>query len=154
MSDPIAFPSVTPIIGLPLLIAGQAQKEFVVNQALCLLDALYPRVTKASVAAPPVEVEEGDCFRVTAPATGAWSGQEGDLAVRIGGDWCFVTPREGMQVFDQSDHRQLVYRTQWEQPSAPANPVGGAVVDSEARTAIVGLIEALATAGLIDANSP
>ncbi|QDH33267.1 DUF2793 domain-containing protein [Porphyrobacter sp. YT40] len=134
--------------------AGQAQKEFFVNQALCLLDALHPRVVKASAAAPPAEVGEGDCFRVTAPASGAWSGREDDIAVRIGGDWHFVSPREGLQVFDQGDDRQLVFRTQWEHPSAPPNPVGGAVIDSEARAAIVGLIDVLATAGVIGASAP
>ncbi len=154
MSDPIALPSQTPVIGLPLLIAGQAQKEFFVNQALCLLDALYPRVVRASVTAPPATAEEGDCFRVTAPASGAWTAQEDRIAVLIGGEWHFVSPRQGMQIYDLGDNRQLLFHTQWEQPGAPANPVGGTVVDSEARAAIAALIDALATAGVIGTDSP
>lgn len=46
MSDPVTFPSSTPAIGLPYLVAGQAQKEFFVNQSLCLLDALQMRTVK------------------------------------------------------------------------------------------------------------
>lgn len=136
------------------MLAGQAQKEFFVNQALCLLDALHPRVVRGSVAAPPATVEEGDCYRVTAPASGAWSGKEDCIAVLVGGEWHFVTPREGMQIYDQGNNRQLVFHTQWVQPSAPANPVGGTVVDSEARAAIVALIDALATAGVIGPGTP
>lgn len=154
MSDPIAFPGSTPVIGLPLLVAGQAQKEFFVNQALCLLDALHPRVVKASLTAPPADVAEGECFRVTAPASAAWAGREHGIAVWIGGDWHYVTPRKGMQIFDQTAGQWRIFRTDWEQPAAPSNPVGGAVVDSEARAAIAALIETLVTAGLIGANGP
>ena len=60
MSDPIAFPSTTPSIGLPLLIPGQAQKEFFVNQALCLLDALHMRAVTASQPAPPQRDDQDD----------------------------------------------------------------------------------------------
>lgn len=135
------------------MLAGQAQKEFFVNQALCLLDALYPRVVSGSVSEPPATIAEGDCYRVTAPASGAWTGREDRIAVLVGGEWHFVIPREGMQIYDQGNNRQLVFYTQWGQPNAPANPVGGTVVDSEARTAIAALIEAMATAGVIGTDS-
>lgn len=87
MSNPLNFSSTTQNIGLPLLIAGQAQKEFFVNQALDILDTLHPHAVVASQAAPPQSAVDGDCFRVTAPATQAWEGCESHLAVRVSGDW-------------------------------------------------------------------
>lgn len=62
MSEPIVFPSATPALGLPLLVAGQAQKEFFVNQALGLLDALHARAVIASRPAPPAAAAEGEPF--------------------------------------------------------------------------------------------
>ncbi len=154
MPDPITLPSYTPAIGLPLLIAGQAQKEFFVNQALCLLDALQAGAVSASLATPPAAPAEGTCYRIIAPATLAWAGKEGSLALNIGGDWHFVVPREGMQVFDQSAGQQLVFRSGWEHAVAPASPVGGSVVDTEARAAITALIQSLLTIGIVSPISP
>lgn len=149
MSDPIAFPSVTPALGLPLLAAGQAQKEFFVNQSLCLLDALHQRAVVASRPAPPGTAEEGDCYRVTAPATGAWFAHEDEIAVLIGGDWHFVAPQEGLRLFDRAAGYLLAYRSGWEHAEAPAGPSGGTVIDSEARAALASLIQALQAIGLV-----
>ena len=154
MSDPIAFPSSTPLIGLPLLIAGQAQKEFFVNQALCLLDALHPRVVRASLDEPPAAPADGESFRITAPAIGDWAGRENHIAVRIGGDWHFVSPQEGMQLFDRAEGCMLLFRAAWHQCAAPEEPAGGNVIDLEARAAIAALTEALITAGVLAPASP
>jgi hypothetical protein len=43
----------------------------------------------------------------------------------------------------------LVFRTDWEQASAPAIPSGGPVIDIEARAAIEQLIEALQAIGML-----
>lgn len=149
MSDPIAFSSSTPVLGLPLLIAGQAQKEFFVNQALCLLDALHARSVSASQASPPATPSDGASFRVTAPATAEWVGQEGSLAVRISGAWHFIPPQEGMLVFDRSAGQQLVFRSTWTNATAPAAPAGGTIIDSQARDAIGALIQALLVTGVL-----
>ena len=149
MSDPVTFPSSTPGLGLPLLIAGQAQKEFFVNQALCVLDALYSRSVMASQSVPPETAEEGDCFRVTALAQAAWVGRENALAVRVGGSWHFIGAREGMQVFDRAAGHMLVFRGLWERAVAPENPTGGAVIDTEARAAIATLSLSLQGVGLL-----
>ena len=154
MSDPITFPSLTPAIGLPLLIAGQAQKEFFVNQALCSLDALSMRAVKASRPAPPSTAVEGDCFRVTSPAALAWVGREDHIAVLIAGAWHFIGARKGMQVFDQTAGHTLVFGTRWERASAPSLPTGGTVVDSEARTTIRTLIQSLQAIGILGADLP
>jgi hypothetical protein len=153
MTDPITFPSSTPALSLPLLIAGQAQKEFYVNQALSLLDALYARVVTASQATPPASAPDGACYRVTGPATGAWTGHNDQVAVRAGGDWHFVAPVEGLVLFDRAVGHMLVFRSQWRLSSAPAVPGGGTVIDTEARVAIGAIIDALRTLGILGTPS-
>jgi hypothetical protein len=154
MSDPIALASSTPALGLPLLFTGQAQKEFFVNEALCLLDSLHARAVTASQPAPPVSAAEGACYRVTATATGAWAGQEDRLAVRTGGSWHFVAPAEGMTVFDRAADALVIFRSQWQPATLVAVPSAGSVIDVEARATLSALIAALTTMGVLAAPTP
>lgn len=149
MSNPITFSSATPNTGLPLLIAGQAQKEFFVNQALSVLDALQPQAVNASQPLPPLDADEGDCFRVTAPAVQAWDGCEDHLAIRIGGGWHFVSPRSGMHVFDRTANQTLFFLSGWQIATTPIIPATGTVIDVEARTAIDQVIAALRDIGIL-----
>lgn len=103
----------------------------------------------ASQPAPPAAPEEGACYRVTVPASGAWTGRQDQIAVRMGGDWHFIAPVEGLLVFDRGAARMMVYRSQWHPAPAPALPTGGTVVDIEARAAVTALIDALRTLGII-----
>lgn len=153
MSDPIAFPSATRAIGLPLLMAGQAQKEFFVNQSLCVLDAVFARAVLASLPAPPASPAEGDSYRITAPAAQAWAGFEHHLAILIGGDWHFVAPQEGLQIFDRAEGHTLVFRSDWQRADAPPAPSGGGIVDVQARAAIEALIQSLQTIGVLRATT-
>ena len=153
MPEPFPFPSTTPNIGLPLLVAGQAQKEFFVNQALSLLDALDRRSVNASQASPPTNPEEGECFRVTATATQQWAGHEDQIAVRIAGAWHFVVPREGMRLFDAAADRCLFFQSGWHTATSPALPTTGAVIDVEARNAIGQLLQALRDIGILGASA-
>ena len=149
MPAPYDFPSATPLQGLPLLFAGQAQKEFFVNQALSLIDALLQHSVVSSLDAPPTTVSDGESFRVIAPASAEWVGEEDSLAVRIGGAWHFVRPNAGMMIFDQHAGQYLVFTTQWEAASSPAAPSGGSVIDVEARATITHLIQELERLGFL-----
>lgn len=131
------------------MLAGQAQKEFFVNQAFGLLDALHARAVIASRPAPLAAAAEGEAFRVTAPATGAWAGHEDSIAILIGGGWHFVAPAEGMLLFDREAARTIMFRSQWEVATAPVMPSAGAVVDTEARAALAGLIQELMAIGIL-----
>jgi hypothetical protein len=153
MSDLIIFSSTTPVAGLPLLVPGQAQKEFFLNQALGILDALHARAVAASRSAPPAAVEEGICYRVTSPAIDTWVGYDDSIAVGIGGDWHFVAPREGMQVFDREAGHWLAYRSGWRNAVAPVMSASGSAIDSEARAALTQLIEVLSNLGILAAPS-
>lgn len=151
MSEPIAFPASTPNAGLPLLFAGQAQKEFFVNQSLAILDALAPRAVDATQAAPPAQPQDGACYLVAPSPSGDWSGRAGHLALAIGGNWHFIAPAEGMLMFDRDAARWLCFRDGWHSAGVPAAPGGGSVIDVEARAALAQLIESLQTLGLIPA---
>ena len=136
-------------------LTGQAQKEFFINQALCLLDASAARTVIASRTVPPVaNPAEGACFRVLAPAGEAWSGQEDSIAMLIGGAWHYIAARDGMQVFDQEQGHLLTFRDGWVRALSPAEPSGGPVVDIEARVAIGALIQALRATGVLGAHDP
>ncbi len=136
------------------MLAGQAQKEFFVNQALCLLDALHMHTVKALQSAPPAITVGFDCFRVKAPATGEWAGREDRVAVLIAGEWHFVEPVHGMALYDQTADNILVFRSGWKLAQAPALPAGGPVVDTEARAAIGALIQSLNALGVLATMAP
>lgn len=135
-------------------LAGQAQKEFFVNEGLCLLDALHARAVTASQPAPPASAADGACYRVTSTATGAWVGQEDYLAILIAGAWHFVAPAEGMAVFDRTAGGLVIFRSQWQPAAEVAAPTGGTVIDVQTRAALTALIAALQTMGVLAVPTP
>lgn len=153
MVAPVSFPTSTPRFALPMLFAGQAQKEFFINQNSALVDALLHASASASQAAPPNDPHEGDCFRIVAPASEDWQGKEDDLAIRIGGAWQFVQPAAGLRVFDEAKAAFLHYDGEWHEVNAPAQAEGGAIVDLEARQMLQALVEALRNAGIFSAEN-
>ena len=152
MTDPISFPSATPRFALPLLFAGQSQKEFYVNEAHALTDALLHAACESEAADPPATPAEGEAWLVATGANCDWAGQDGKLAARQAGNWLFATPTEGMRLFDRSTGQMLLYRGGWQRPATPSAPSGGAVVDTEARAAIAELMTALSAAGLFPSS--
>lgn len=148
MTDPISFTTSTPRYALPLLFSGQAQKEFYVNEAHSLTDALLHAACEGEAADPPVTAVEGEAWLVAGSATGEWAGQDGKLASRQSGNWLFVTPGDGMRLFDKATGQILLYRGGWQRAASPALASGGTVVDAEARTAIADLVTALRQAGV------
>ena len=150
MSD--LFDSTSPRFGLPLLFAGQAQKEVFVNEAHALTDMLLHCAVQGESEVPPVEPAEGDTWLVGEEPTGAWTGQAGKLAGWQSGNWLFAAPREGMRVFDLSTGQDRRYTSEWTAPATPSVPAGGAVVDAEARAAIAALVAALQQSGTFAAG--
>lgn len=148
MTDPISFTSATPRFALPLLFAGQAQKEVYVNEAHALTDALLHAACEGEAVDPPATPGEGEAWLVAAGATGEWTGEDGKLASRQSGNWLFAAPADGMRLFDRATGQMLLYRGGWQRPSAPTVPSGGAVIDSEGRTVLADLIAALTEAGI------
>ena len=155
---------------LPLIAAGQAQKEIYHNEALAAIDAaLHACVAEAPRADPPAEPEDGESW-IVAAGTGAWEGQDDSLATWTAGDWRFAQPVPGMMAWNRAtgcwahwsgatwitgdwpvgslriDGEQVVGPRQ---PDIP-NPSGGTIIDAEARFAIGQLIVTLKSHGLTD----
>ena len=155
---------------LPLIIAGQAQKEIAYNEALTLLDGCVAAcVEQRSLATPPTNPVAGACYLVAPGASGAWDGKANHLAIATDGGWRFVVPREGLRAWVASEGIDALFRSGgWEfgalravslsiegvqvvgaRGPAIASPIGGAVVDAEARSALTGLLSTLRHHGLI-----
>ncbi|VXC68623.1 DUF2793 domain-containing protein [Sphingomonas sp. AX6] len=161
--------STTHRLALPLLHAGQAQKELFHNEALATIDFLVqPVVTTIDASAPPATPLPGECHIVGVDPTGAWSGAETNLACWTQGGWRFAEPFEGMCVwlagtgpvrFEAGEwtsgilagHALVIEGRQVVGPRRAAIDavMGGSVSDTEARAAISAIIERLVSHGLI-----
>lgn len=160
----------TPRFALPVLQPGQAQKELYHNEALALIDlGLHPCVIAMGVDTPPSAPILGACWIIGTAPTGVWAAAANYLAGWTAGGWRFVAPQDGMTVWSLQDGvyarfaagnwtigeahyaRLLIDSVQVIGPQQPsiANPVGGSVIDGEARASIATIIDALATHGLI-----
>lgn len=85
---------------LPLVQAAQAQKHVTVNEALLRLDALGQLILASrSVSVPPATAAEGAVYAVATGAVDAWQGQEGLLAMFLGGGWVFLSPETGWRAW-------------------------------------------------------
>ena len=151
MPDPL-FESRTARLDLPLLFAGQAQKEGFVNETTARIDALLHGAIEGEQAAPPAAPADGQMWLVAAGATGAWLGQSGKLAARQAGNWLFVVPRDGIKLLNRGSGQEMRYSGSWKSAVRPSLPSGGAIIDAEARTALAAILTALTTAGIVPAT--
>ena len=152
MMTALTLASATPRFDLPLLYAAQAQKEVAANESFSLTDALLHCAIEGTAATPPASPVNGTNWLVAASATGAWAGQDGNIACQQNGNWIFVAPRDGMLVLNRSNGQLQRFYSGWRAPSTPAAPTGGSVGDDVARGTINALITALKSAGIFSAS--
>lgn len=152
MPDPINFDTASPRLGLPLLYAGQSQKEFYVNEAHALIDSLLHGAIENVANTPPATPGAGQTWLVGAAPTADWSGQAGKLASWQGVGWLFTTPRDGMRILNRANGQDMRYFGGWLTPTAATAPSGGSTIDVQARVAISQLISALSAAGVFPAT--
>lgn len=148
MPEPL-FETSTPRHDLPLLFAGQAQKESFVNEIASRIDALLFLAIEGEAASPPATPTEGTSWLVGANPTGDWSGKAGLIASRQAGNWLFCDPCDGMRVLNKTTGQEIRFDGQWRIAARPALPNGGSTIDAEARTAIAAILAALTTAGIV-----
>lgn len=150
MSDLLSFAATSARHRLPLIFPGQVQKEFFVNEAHSLIDALLHPSVLGTVSSAPVESLDGDCWIVGPKPNAEWADHAGMLACRQAGTWMFAAPCEGMRVFDRARGADMRYMAgRWTGAAPVAAPDGGEIVDPEARAAITDLIAALTGAGML-----
>lgn len=153
--------------GLPLLAAGQAQKEVTHNEALLVIDRRLQMAVESRTLPAPAVPASGAAYIVPVDATGAWSGQGNRVAGYDGFGWTFDEPQRGWLAWIADEQCLHVYDGGWRavagflQPliaggSAPeeraiaiADPSGGAVVDAEGRAALGQLLAILRVQSLI-----
>lgn len=144
---------------LPLLVAGQGQKDITHNEALEAVDALlHPLIISRTLGTPPVSVTVGAAWLIPDGAVGQWQGRDGSLAVWTAGGWRFFVPVEGFTAWLKSEGRRIRkggagWRDELPFEAAPVDvlrPTGGTVIDAEARAALAGIITQLAEVGLIN----
>lgn len=160
----------TPCWTLPLLAAGQAHKEITHNEALSLLDlVVQPCVEAVGLDTPPGDAQSGQAWIVGARPTGDWTGHAQALAGWTDGGWRFLVPRTGLSVWN----RAAQCRSEWDgtgwrtgrvlarevivdgkkvigaQRPGILLPVGGQVIDLEARYALDAIIVTLRDHGLV-----
>lgn len=148
MPEPLSYSTATPRLGLPMLFAGQAQKETTVNEALVAIDILLSGNVEGVVSAPPVAPAAGMAWIVGAAPTGAFAGQTDKIAGWTEGGWRFIQPTAGMRTFDRTLGTYRQYSGGWAMPAAPNLPAGGTNVDVEARASLAALVTALKQLGI------
>ena len=163
--------SATARFAIPLLAAGQAQKELYHNEAVQTLETLVsPAVEEGPRVSPPAAPVIGACYILAASPTGAWAGKPLNLAAYTSGGWRFVSPIEGLTAFVRSSSVWATFRSgAWElgvlrgsnvtiagqqvvggRAAAIPAPSGGGVVDVEARASIGQILTTLRQHGLIE----
>lgn len=157
---------------LPLLYAGQAQKEIFHNEALARIDMLlHGAVESADVSAAPTSPVAGTCWIVADGADGDWAGRDSMIACWTEGGWRFVAPEIGLAVHAVDRGHAMIYdgsgwvngairgdgvyvggqRVIGPQAAAIADPAGGSTIDSQARDAVSAILMTLREHGLIAA---
>ncbi|SMG50290.1 DUF2793 domain-containing protein [Paracoccus sp. J56] len=108
-------------LGLPYLLAAQAQKHVTHNEALRLLDAMVQlSVLDRTRTAPPASPADGNRHLVAAGATGLWAGWDLNIAFWIDGAWIRMVPRTGWLTWVAAEGLFLVWTgSAWEVEGEP-----------------------------------
>ena len=129
-----------------------AQKEITHNEALVIIDALLHMAVEAALTVAPTATDNdsGKCWIINGTPTGAWANKAGQIACWRGGSWRLVIPHEGMGVWNKSTRRHSRFISgQWTTAPTVPNPTGGTAVDSEARAAIVAILQYFRLIGIL-----
>jgi hypothetical protein len=106
------FDETTPRLGLPYVLAAQAQKHIPINESLARLDGLVQlAVESRAVAVQPTAQASGSIWILPAGATGgAWTGQASGTLMRFeAGAWEALAPSEGVLAWLKDENQLVVH---------------------------------------------
>lgn len=108
-------------LGLPYLLAAQAQKHVTHNEALRLLDAMVQlSVLDRTRTTPPASPADGDRHLVASGATGLWAGWDLNVAFWVDGVWMRLVPRPGWLVWVAAEQVFVVWNgSAWDPVGLP-----------------------------------
>jgi hypothetical protein len=148
MTTEVIYSATCPRFKLPLLYAGQSQKEIFVNEATSIIDALLHCAIEDELTSPPTAPNNGANWLISKGATGEWQNMDGKLACRQSGNWIYVTPVDGMTLFNRSSGQRMVYLSGWNKPKTldPIPPT--TAMDPTIKSSLNSIIEALKYFGI------
>ncbi|MBL4749970.1 MAG: DUF2793 domain-containing protein [Amylibacter sp.] len=112
---------------LPYLQASQAQKHVTHNEALRQLDVVVQTsAIEVGATSPPSTPANGDTYALGNSVTGAWAGQDGNLATWDDGTWLFSTPQPGWRIANLASGELLIWNgTNWVLPATKTQELDG-----------------------------
>lgn len=122
---------------IPLLTTGQTNAHLTVNEALQRLEHLSTLTVESTlVTQEPTNPVDGQAWLLLGGASGVnWSTHAGEVAFYLGG-WHFITPREGLTVWDSSVPKELRFsQGVW----ADSNGGGGGAGNADALTVAISI---------------
>ncbi|UXU75560.1 MULTISPECIES: DUF2793 domain-containing protein [unclassified Paracoccus (in: a-proteobacteria)] len=141
-------------LGLPYLMAAQAQKHVTHNEALRILDGLvHLSVLDRDLVAPPGSPADGDRYIVASGASGDWAGWDLNVAVWTDGAWLRLPPRTGWRAWVEDENLIVTFDGGvWVGPgalplAAEQLSVGGTAADATNRLAVASPATLLTHAG-------
>lgn len=155
-------------LGLPLLAAGQAQKEVTHNEALLAIDRLLAlTVVSRTTSVPPTAAPAGAAYIVPAAGVDGWDAPADTVMCHDGHGWLAMAPPPGALAYVSDEAAMCVFVEGWTagwpaagievagrrmfagSPAAVAAPAGGANIDAEARATLAQLLDTLRGAGIL-----
>lgn len=151
------FDDVTPRLGLPYVVAAQAQKHIPINESLARLDGLVQlAVESRSVTTQPASPAAGGVWILPAGATGAaWTGQSAGTLMRFeAGSWEPLAPAEGVLAWVKDENQMVAFDgAAWTPLSATFRSLTAAATPNLANTRLEILEQELTLSGASTATS-
>lgn len=151
------FDDVTPRLGLPYVVAAQAQKHIPINESFARLDGLVQlAVESRAVAAQPASPVAGGVWILPASATGAaWAGQPVGTLMRFeAGAWEPLIPAEGVLAWVKDENQIVAFDgAAWTPLSATFRSLTAAATPNLATTRLEILEQEVTLSGASTATS-
>lgn len=100
--------------GLELLDANDVLKYVKINKNSRILDSVTQiNVINQTTTTPPGSPNESDGYVIPAGATGPWAGRTDELAFWLDGQWVYIVPFKGLEVFDKALDQYFLFISSW-----------------------------------------